>query len=157
MPDTVTFGLDGKLYYQSTGTREAWPGSGAAPNLVVIDNCRDLTMSLETDEWDATTRAAAGWEVIATKLTKATIEFEMLWKTSDAAFAAVKNAFMNGTTLALAVLDGVEDTAGVEGLWADFHVTKFGRNEPLREGMVVPVTLRPADSAVAPEWVTVGT
>lgn len=157
MPDTVTFGLDGKLYRQTTGTREAWPASGGAPDLEVIDNCKDLTMTIEKDEWDATTRAALGWEVIATKLKKANIEFTMLWKKSDPGFAAIKTAFLNDGTIAIAVLDDESDAAGAEGLWADFEVLKFGRNEPLREGMTVPVTLKPAASDVAPEWVVVAT
>jgi len=150
-------GLDAKLYYLTTGTREAWPVSGPPDNLTEIDNVKDLTLSLESEEADTTTRAASGWKTTATTLLDASLEFEMQWDTSDAAFTALQTAFFAKTSIALAVLDASKDEAGSQGLWADWKVSNFSRAEPLTDTLKVSVTLKPARSDVAPEWVTTAT
>lgn len=149
-------GLDAKLYYQSTGTRAAWPASGAPENLTEMTNVRDVTINLETGEADVTTRGGNGWRQTAATLKDGTVEFEMIHDPGDPSFTAVKTAWINGSNIALAVLDGASDTAGVQGLWADFQITNFSRSEALEEALVISVTAKPARSDVAPEWVTVG-
>lgn len=149
-------GMNCKAYYLSTGTREAWSGSGSE-NLVEVDNIRDVTLNLETGEADTTTRGNDGWRSTAATLKDGSVEFEMLWDTSDAFFTAVKNAWLNGTNIACAFLDGARTTAGSEGLWADFRVTNFSRSEPLEEAVKVSVTLKLAYSTVAAAWVTTTT
>lgn len=150
-------GLNCKAYYQTTGTRAAWPGTGAAPNLSLMGNVRDVTLNLERAEADVTTRTNAGWRAIKPTLRNGTVEFEMVWDTSDAAFTAMKNAYFNDTTIACAFLDGLSTTSGSQGLWADFEVTNFSRGEALEDAVKVNVTLKPAYSSVAPAWVTVAT
>lgn len=150
-------GLDCKLYYLSTGTRTTWGSPAAAPeNLTEIDNVQDLTLNLEHGEADLSTRESS-WRQTGLALKDGSVEFTMLWDTSDAAFTAIKDAWLNKTNIALAILDGSKATVGTQGLWADFVVTSFGREEPLEEGVTVPVTVKPARSTVAPEWVTVAT
>jgi hypothetical protein len=154
---THILGLDAKLYYQTTGTRAAWPASGAAPNLTEITNCQDLTINLEKGEADVTTRGSGGWRQTAGTLKDGSLEFTMVVDPSDAAFTAIQTAYMNNTQLAVAALNGASDAAGTQGLWASFEVTNFSRNEPLAEALTVSVTLKPGYSTVAPEWVTVST
>ena len=156
MADAI-LGLNCKAYYQTTGTRAAWPASGTAPNLSEITNIRDVTLNLEKGESDVTTRGGSGWRQTKGTLKEGSVEFEMVWDSEDAAFTAIKEAYMNGTTIACAFLDGESDTAGSQGLWADFDVINFSRNEALEEAVKVSVTLKIAYSAVSPEWVTVGT
>ena len=151
----VKLGLDAKLYYLSTGTRAAWPATGAPDNLTELDNAKDVTLNLEKGSADVTTRAANGWRVTATTLKDASVEFEMVWDTGDEGFTAIKEAFFGNTSIAVAVLDGDAETEGTQGLWADFEVAGFSRKEPLEEALSVSVTLKPAYSAVAPEWVSV--
>lgn len=152
-----TVGYECKLYRLSTGTREAWPASGSPENLTEITNVRDATLNLEKGEADATTRAASGWRATKPTLKDGSVEFEMVWDTSDAGFTAIKDAYFNGTTIAIAVLDGDKDTNGTQGLWADFEVANFSRSEPLDDVVKANVSLKLAYSDVAAEWVTVAT
>lgn len=152
----VVLGMNCKLYRQTTGTREAWPASGAAPNLDEVTNVKDVTVNLETGQADTTTRAASGWRTTAATLKDGSVEFEMVWNTSDADFTAIQTAWSNSTSIAIAVLDGASDTAGTQGLWADFSVTNFTQSQPLEEAATASVTLKPANTDVAPEWCTVG-
>jgi len=156
----MILGLNAKLYYLSSGTRAAWPGDGvgAAPeNLTEITKARDVNLRLEKGEATATDRSAGGWEKVAATLKTAVIETDLTYETANAAVAALRDAFLNNTTIAIAALDGNKDTVGAEGLWADFEVLQFSRNEPLTDGLTVHVVLKPAYTSVNPEWVTVAT
>lgn len=128
-------GMDGKLSHGPAGTTATDE----------ITNVRDVTLQLEAGEADVTTRGNSGWRATAATLREATLEFTMLWKPSDAAFAAIRDAFLNSTNIALLALD----KANGEGLDADFAITSFSRGEPLEEGMTVDVT---AKLSVFREW-----
>lgn len=152
----VKLGMQAKLYRQTSGTRAAWPGTGSAPNLEVIGNVKDVTLSLETGEADVTTRANSGWRASIGTLKEGSVEFEMVWDTDDEGFAALQAAYFGNTSIALAILDGESDVTGVQGLWADFSVINFSREEPLEDAIKAKVTVKPTYSAVSAEWVTVG-
>lgn len=151
-------GLDGKLYRQTTGVRAAWPASGSAPNLDEVENVRDVTLNLEHGEADVTSRNNDGFRTVLATLKDASVEFEMIWNPADPDFAAIRDAWLNQTDIAMAVLDGDKDTPGSQGLWADWQIINFTRSEPLEEGMVASVTARPSGkSDLAPEWAVTGT
>lgn len=141
-------GMNCKFYY--TGT--LLDGDSNTPSTVSwneADNVRDLTLNLETGEADVTTRANNGWRATAATLKDGSLEFEMLWDTGDAAFAALKDAWAGSDEIALAAMDGDIDTSGNEGLAGNFSVTNFSRNEPLEEGVTVNVTVKPSSQT---EW-----
>lgn len=144
-------GLDGKLYVKdnSAGAALTNPPSGYTE----LSNAKDVTLSLDHAEADLTTRANGGWRASEPTLKEGTIEFEMQWDTADAGFTIIKNAWFNKTLVGVGVFDGA--TSGSQGLLANCKVINFGRNEPLEEGMSVPVTLKPAYSPTyAPQFVT---
>lgn len=155
--------MDAKMYFLSTGTRVTWGTAdsdgiheGAAPSsLTELDNVRDVSLNLEVGEADVTTRGNNGWRAFEPTLKDGGVEFEMIHDPADAGYAALLGAWLNGTTIALAVLDGDKATADVTGLWADFKVMNFSKTEPLEEGQKVSVTVKPGKSDVAPEWVRV--
>ena len=135
-------GKDCKLYHSSTLLDET-----NTPSTVTwdeISNVRDLTLSLETGEADVTTRANNGWRATLATLKDGSIEFEMMWETADSAFTAIQDAYMNGTEIALAAMDGDISASGSEGLASNFSVTAFSRSEPLEEGVTVSVTVKPS-------------
>ena len=156
-------GMDAKLYYLSTGERASWGTAdtdgiheGSAPaSLIEMGNARDVTLNLEQGEADVTTRSNSGWRATEPTLKEGSVEFEMIYDPADAGFTKVLGAWLNRTPIAMAILDGAKDLAGVMGLWADFKVISFTKSEPLEEGQTVSVTIKPAYSAVAPEWVRV--
>ena len=140
----LVLGLNAKLY-RNTGTY-------ASPTWVEMTNVKNVTLNLESAEADVTTRANNGWRATVPTLKDASIEFEMVWDTEDAAFEAIQEAFLDSTPIEVLALDGPEGTAGSQGLRATCSVLSFSRNEQLEEALMVSVNLKPTYSADAPEW-----
>jgi hypothetical protein len=145
---SVKLGMEAKLYFKDGGVA----GVGEWGELT---NVKDVTLNLETGEADVTTRANAGWKATVATLKNGSIEFEMVWDTADAGFTAIKEAYFENKALGFAVMDGDIETAGSQGLQADFSITNFSRKEPLEEAITVSVTAKPTYSATAPAWVTI--
>lgn len=124
-------------------------GQGGSGNWLALSNVRDVTLSLEAGEADVTTRANNGWRATAATLKEASVEFEMVWDTADAGFAAIRSAFLGNDPIGLQILDG----PGGQGLQADFMITAFSRNEALEEAITVSVTAKVTYSATAPTWI----
>ena len=55
-----------------------------------LGNALDVNLNLSTGEADITTRANNGWKATAATLKEGSIEFEMLWKPTDAGFTRQK-------------------------------------------------------------------
>jgi len=134
----IKLGMQAKLYYGPAGATAA----------TELTNVKDLTLNLETGEADVTTRGNQGWRATIATLKNGSVEFEMVWDTTDAGFNAIQQAYFNNTAIAFAVLDGENG----EGLDADFSITNFTRNEPLEEAITVSVTAKPTYSTRAPTW-----
>ena len=132
-------GLDAKIFHGTAGTRAS----------TEMKNVTDVTLNLETGEADITTRAAEGWRITAATLKEASVEFEMVWDTSDSGFNAIQQAFFGNKAIALFVSDGDGN-----GLDADFVVSSFSRSEPLEEALKVSVTCKPTLVDRAPQWAT---
>ena len=143
----IKLGMEAKLY-RNTGTY-------AAPTWVEMLNVKDLTLNLEASEADVTTRGNAGWRATIAALKDGSIEFEMVWDTSDADFTAIKDAFFGNTSVEFAVMDGDITTTGSQGLRAEMSITNFSRSEPLEEAIGVSVTAKPTYATDAPSWMTV--
>ena len=139
--DTYLLGMNAKIYYGAEGAELA--------TLTELTNVRDVTLSLEAGEADVTTRANKGWRATAPTLRTCSVEFEMIWRTSDAGFTAVRNAYLSSGLVRLAVLTGEKDAAGTDGPVGDFSITNFARPEPLEDATKVSVT---AKLAVFDEW-----
>lgn len=139
-------GLNGKLHYSATLM-------GAIPVWTLFSNVRDLTLSLEAGEADVSTRASR-FKMFLESLIDATVEWESVWDPSDTTLTALRTAFLAGNAVALAIMDDLVATSGAQGLQADFIITQFGRNEPLADGMMVPITAKPAYSTTPPAWAT---
>jgi len=150
MSDNFTLGMECKLYFKTALLTGPPDGTGWTE----IDNAKDVNLQQENGEADVTTRANNGWRATAATLKEATIEFEMLWKPSDAAFAAILAAWLAAGEIAIAAMDGAIDEAGNQGLASNCSVTSFTRNEPLEEAVTVSVTLKPSSFTA---WYTVPT
>ena len=146
----IRLGLNAKLY-RNTGTY-------ASPTWNEIGNVKDVTLNLESAEADVTVRANNGWRATVPTLKDASVEFEMVWDTADEDFQAIRDAYLNNTTLEVLALDGPVSGAGStgnQGLRAVCNVTGFSRSEPLEEALSVSVTVKPAYSANPPTWFVV--
>lgn len=144
---SAKIGLNGKLYYSATLM-------GATPVWVLVPNCRDLSLKMEIGEADVSTRASL-YKMYLAAMIDVAVEFEMVWDNADAGQVAIRTAALAGTPLAFAVMDNLIATSGAQGLQADMILTGFSREEPLEDGMTVPISLKPAYSSTPPAWVTV--
>ncbi len=87
----ITLGMDCGLYYGNPPTME-------------MANVKDVTLTLETGEADVTTRGNQGWRSIIPVVRDCSVEFEMNVRPDDPGYSAVRNAFLFGGGLRLAVL-----------------------------------------------------
>ncbi len=137
-------GMNAKMYYGDAliaGTGEA---AVEAVNWTEQTNVKDASINLETGTADITTRANSGWRATAATLKDGSMEFEMVYDTSDAGFAAIQAAFMASTEISLMHLDGDESTTGSEGLASNFTISNFSITANLEEAMTVSVTAKPS-------------
>tara|TARA_R110000824_G_scaffold741_4_gene4602 strand:+ start:5868 stop:6311 length:444 start_codon:yes stop_codon:yes gene_type:complete len=142
-----TVGLNCELSYNT--------GTFATPTWSAIGNARDVTLSLEAGEADASTRGSDGWRETIQALKDGSIEFELAADSSDAAFTAIKTAFFDGTSIDVVALDGPQATAGSQGLRMIAAVSAFSRSEPLEDTVTVSVTLKPTpNDDTTPVWYT---
>ncbi len=139
-------GRDAKLYYSATPITVDAASTGGWSEVTLV---RDLTTPMDADESDVTTRASGGWTLTRASHRGATIDFDLLWDSDNAGQVAIRDAFLAGSAVSLAVMDGDIAVAGSEGLAANFSILGFGRGEPLREGMTVAVSAKPRSF---PEW-----
>ena len=131
-------GLDCKLY-------RAAALNGTAPSAASwneITKAREVNTNLEAAEADVSSRANNTWRATRPTLKDATLEFELLWDPADTQVEAIRDAYLNGTQLALAAMDGDITVSGSEGFVADYYITSFQRGEPLEEGVTVSVTAK---------------
>lgn len=136
-----------KLYYNT--------GTYGSPTWSLISNVKDVTLSLEKDEVDVTTRASGGFKEYVDGLIDASINFSMLWDTGNVAFTALQTAFFAKTAVELLVCDGVYSVTGTQGLKAACMVKTFSRGENLGEALTVDCVVRPVKNAnAAPSWYT---
>ncbi len=144
----IVMGHEAKLYRNK--------GTYASPQWDEVVNVKDLTLNLEADEADVTTRKNAGFKATVAGLKDASVDFEMEWDTEDDDFSAFQDAFFATTPaekgIEVAVMDGDIETQGSEDLRATMAVTAFSRNEPLGEALSVAVTLKPTYADHPPEW-----
>lgn len=144
--------------YRNTGTH-------AAPTWNEIPNVKDLTLNLDKDETDVTTRASGGFKEFVDGMIDASVEFSMLYDPADQDFTAIEDAFFAKTPIEFAVMDGIITGAGStgnQGLRAFMMIKSFTRNENLGEALMVDVTIRPCKNAggasgvhVPPAWYVV--
>ena len=141
-------GLDCKLYYNA--------GTYGSPSWTLIANVKDVTLSVEATDITVANRSASGWSESIQGLKAATISFQIDWDTSAAGFTNVRDAFLNGTEIEIASMDGAIATSGSQGLRATMIVLSFTRNEGLEDIVTADVSIRPTPNANAnPAWLTV--
>lgn len=140
-------GLDCKLYYNT--------GTYGTPTWTEIDNCRDLSMSREKGDADGSKRSST-WREKLTTLKDMSIEWEMVYDTEDANFAALKTAWDDNTNLDLAIADGAIATSGTEYTRAICKLFDFTEEQPLEDVVVVSVSAAPTpNSDQSPSFETV--
>jgi len=106
-----------------------------------ITNVKDLTVSLEKAEADASTRANNGWRATVGTLKDASIEFAVLNKDGDSSFGLLQGLWSSGTPCDV----NISDAGG--SLLLTCEVMTFNVNQNLEEVISADVTLKPTQSS----------
>lgn len=144
MPDPTSqiyqLGMNAKIYFGESG--------GTGNPSTVLGNTKDVTLNLETGKADITTRDNGGFRATAPTLKECSAEWEMVHRKNEAALAAIRKAWLNNTTIRLAILTDTYENDG-DGPLGEFSITNFTRNEPLEEAITYNIT---ADLAKFEKW-----
>lgn len=146
----IVLGLDAQLGYDVTGL-------SGGETFVLATNIRDLSLNMDKATDDVSVRGGNGFRQTVGTLRDGTVEFQMVYDTTDAAFTAFHNAFFINANrvIGLFVADGVLATPGTQGLKGDFMVTGFSVTQNLEEASKVDVTCQLTFSTFVPVWFTV--
>ena len=154
-------GRNCKVYYLSTGNRATWGVlnvatgriEGIAPTLTEIVSVKDV--ALPGDRMNATqTDRGADYETGDTGAMQGNVTLTLNHRATDTERVSLETAYILGTSVALAILNGDAAVEGTTGLWADFKVMKFVENQPETDHVTYDVELMvDSESAVDPEWV----
>jgi len=128
-------------------------GTFASPTWDEITLVKDLSISLDKDETDVTTRGSGGFKEFVDGMIDASLEFSMLYDDTDTDFTALRTAFFAKTNVEVLVLDGAatgDGSTGNQGLRARMMVKSMTRNENLGEALMMDFTLRPVKNADGP-------
>jgi len=141
-----SLGKDAKLYW---GATDAVIGA-----MTELTSVKDVTLNLDAADVDVTTRANSGWRASAAGLKECTVDFDLqqIPLNADTAFVALRTAFLAGTTVELAILDGAKGTSNVQGPKGNFSITSFSRKEGLEDSIIISVT---AKMSLFSEWLVV--
>lgn len=132
----LKLGLNGKLYVGAPGT------GGAEPTeYTLLNNVKDVTINLDRDKADVTTRSAAGFKVEVGTLANLSIEFDSVWDETDAGLTILFDAFKNNTTVWVKAVDSAD--AGAKGVKFPASVTSFKFNQQLTEAQTVSISVSP--------------
>jgi hypothetical protein len=142
----TVLGLDGKLY-RNTGTY-------GTPVWNEIVDVKDLSVTIEKAEADASTRETH-WKMVRGALKSASIDFSMVYDPTETDWQAIRDGFLNDTTIEFAVADGAIATVGTQYLRVSCEVMKFSTRQALAEVFTTDVSIKPCRADNPPAWVTV--
>lgn len=135
MPSNYVLGADAKLYTHATA-------STALASLELVTGVQDVTISMDKEIEDITTRGNSGWVAEAPTVKSLTLSFTMVFKPGDTKAAELRAAFVSNTTMAFAALTGASNADASEGPRFDGQVTKWERAEPVKGAIKVNVEVK---------------
>ena len=179
MARSFVLGIDCDLYMQPASSRKTTPppegdayNPGTQSSLFsLLETVTDVTLNLTSATADLTTRKSGGWRQMASTLKEGSVDFTVLWEPDDLDFSDLLDAFLNQCPRAFQVLDGPNtgmstavdagnrcgESGVVTGLYGDFAVTSFSRNEALEEGVTADVTIELGQGIIVPYWLEIPT
>ena len=144
----LLIGRDARAYYDSTPL--ATDPTGAPSNEAL--NIMDLTLDIESELTDTTTRAEArnGWRAEVAVIRNGRVSFAIRWDSGDAFTAALIDAWNTFTPIQMGFFDQDSATAGAQGLVANFSVS-ISKSESLTDVQKASVSLTVHSY---PKWLT---
>lgn len=116
-------------------------GTYGSPVWSAVNYVKDATLTETKTEADASVRNS-GYALTVGTMLEASVDFEIVEDTSDAAWTALNSSYRNSTGIDMAILNGPA-TSGNKGVRAYFEVVKFDRSEGLTDIVKRAVTIKP--------------
>lgn len=109
----------------------------------VLANVQDQSDEITCGTAESVSRSTNGWKEKAPTILDATAELTLTWTGADTGLQAIQAACVNGTLIAMGFIDNTVLLGGI-GWWADCVVSGFSPDQPLEDGMTVPVSFKAA-------------
>jgi predicted secreted protein len=106
---------------------------------------RDVELSASGNPVDITCRDSAGWKEFLMGLKEWEVSVDQVWVADDTALAALRAAFIGGTSVAIEV----RDAAAGNGFTGTAFISSMKLGQPLDGGVMLPMTLK-GTGALAP-------
>ena len=137
---TVRLGMDGRCYRNT--------GSYASPTWSELSHIRNLSISVEVNEVDASDRASV-FALVEKGLVQFTVEFQYRYTASDTEWTNLitESIAVGGTGQEFAIMDGDITDSGEVGWRMDAHVMASNQGQELETAMALDVTLKPCANA----------
>lgn len=127
------FGTDCVVYY---GNAQAASGS-----LVELQGIRNVSLNQTGSEADLTVRGSR-WKRTAITMNDISVDIELLYEKENVGLAKLRDAYLAGSGVELAILTGDIATSGTEGPKGEFRVASFNRGEGTENPVTVSVGCR---------------
>ncbi len=126
----------------------------ATPTWVEWLCAKDVTLSLDFGEVDASCRGGGSFKQSAPTLTAMEVTGNAIKEKADPTFLAMELAAKNGTIVDVLVMDGERTSADSDGWRLDAQFFNWSESQPLEDIVTVDWTLKPARSANKPTAVS---
>lgn len=137
-------GLDCKAYLDASGVG----GSSWAE----ITDIESITLRLEHATAEVRNRSLT-WAGILLGLKSGTIDIECTYDQDDTQYEALRDAWVNGSDIGIAISDEAVATVGANSFQADCKIVSFEREEPLEDVVKIRMSLQPsAESSTTPSY-----
>ncbi|WP_146370276.1 hypothetical protein [Symmachiella macrocystis] len=113
----------------------------------------DVKIALADSEGEVLTRESI-WKLFLKGGRELALEWDMLADHEHGAYTALRDAFLDRTTIELLALDGASGVADNEGPRADFHIFTFERTESREDAATLAMSAKPTRTANTPVWYT---
>lgn len=134
-------GYKAKVYHGTAGTQAG----------TLLANVRSVTMNGSKAEADASTRDS-DFKLTRGAQKDISFDIELVYDPADAGYDALKASYLNGTAIALLIVDDLKTVVGTEGLDFDAEIFDMSREEPIEGVITVKFTAKPTPSSRAPTW-----
>lgn len=147
----IKLGKNAKLYYNT--------GTYATPTWVEIKYVTDVRVTLTATETEISTRATVPFKTYVSGLIDLGFECDYSWiEGDDSVFTAIKNAFLDGTPMDIAIMDGNIAVSGThEGIRSPFVITRLDLEQTLDGAQKFSLAGKATLGEHPPEWYTITT
>lgn len=124
----------------------------ANPSWATVDLTKDCKIPMGHGESDASNRGGGGFSSTEPGLTQLSYEFNMIEDRENAAYQALRAAFLAKSQLDVWASDAAPGTPGASGPRAVCKVFKFDNGETLGDVTTIDVVIKPCVSTHPPTW-----